>query len=272
MEKNWTVKNMPSLADIERLALSLNISATPATLLLQRGITNFEEAKAFFRPELSQLHDPFLMKNMDKAVARLIQALENYEKIIIYGDYDVDGTTSVALVYSFLKKFHHNIAFYIPDRNKEGYGVSWQGIEWAKEKGASLIISLDCGIKSEKMVQRANEYGIDFIICDHHLPDEVLPPAIAVLDAKQADCEYPYKYLSGCGVGFKLMQAFCIRQGIALEKLYEYLDLVALSIASDIVPISGENRILAYFGLKKLNQNPCVGLKALREIAGIKPE
>jgi single-stranded-DNA-specific exonuclease len=272
MEKNWTLKTLPPQPKIDSLAKALNINPALATLLVQRGVETFDEAKSFFRPSLASLHDPFLMKNMDKAVKRLADALEKEEKIVIYGDYDVDGTTSVALVYSFLKSFYPYVQFYIPDRHKEGYGVSLEGIEWAKQNGICLIISLDCGIKSEKPVELANAYGIDFIICDHHLPDEHLPLAHAVLDAKQPGCEYPYKELSGCGVGFKLMQALCLHLNISLEKLFAYLDLVAVSIAADMVAITGENRIMTYHGIKKLNENPRPGLKALKEIAGLGKE
>ena len=218
-EKKWNYKPLPAPEAVDTLAHALNLSPTTATLLLQRGITAFEEARLFFNPDLAGLHDPFLMKNMDKAVSRLVRAIENHEKIIVYGDYDVDGTTSVSLVYSFLSQFHTNLDFYIPNRHLEGYGISYLGIEWAYQQGASLLISLDCGIKAVARIAQAQEYGIDVIVCDHHLPDaDDLPPAFAILDAKQADCPYPYKHLSGCGVGFKFMQAFCIRQGIPVEK------------------------------------------------------
>ncbi len=252
MQKNWILKSIPPQDKIDTLSKAINISYVISTLLIQRGKESHDDAKSFFRPTLAGLHDPFLMKDMDKAVERLLRAIKNNEKIIIYGDYDVDGTTSVALAYSFLKKIHDNIAFYIPDRHKEGYGVSIEGIDWAKKEGAHLIISLDCGIKSELLIDYAKRIGIDFIICDHHLPGENVPKAYAVLDAKQKDCNYPFKELSGCGVGFKLMQALCIKQNIDLDILYEYLDLVAVSIAADMVPIVDENRIFTYHGLKEI--------------------
>lgn len=269
MLKRWIYKPVPSQVQIEALGSSININQYLAAVLLQRGISDFESAKKFFRPSLDQLHDPFLMQDMDHAVERLKRALDLGEKILIFGDYDVDGTTAVALVYSYLKSFYPNCDFYIPDRYAEGYGVSEAGIIWAEENGFTLIIALDLGIKSSDMVVLANHKGIDFIICDHHLPGISIPQAVAVLDPKRNDCLYPYTELSGCGLGFKLIQAFA-RRYRAEEEIYEYLDLVAVSIASDIVPIDGENRILAHFGLKKLNENPRPGLKALKEIAGIK--
>ena len=272
MEKNWIVKPFPPREKIETLSKAINASFIISTLLLQRGKETHDDAKFFFRPSLEDLHDPFLMKNMDKAVERLTSAIQNNEKIIIYGDYDVDGTTSVALVYSFLKKIYHNVFFYIPDRHTEGYGVSEQGIDWASKEGATLIISLDCGIKSTTHVEKAKSFGIDFIICDHHLPGEEIPKAYAVLDAKQSDCNYPFKELSGCGVGYKLLQGFCIKNNIDTEILNNYLDLVAVSIAADMVPIIGENRILTFHGLKKLNSNPSPGFKALKIIAGLDNE
>ncbi len=253
----------------EELANELGISPILTQLLVQRGITTFAEAKNFFRPQLSDLHDPFLMKDMDRAVDRLNQALRNKEKVLIYGDYDVDGTTAVALVFKFLKQIYNDVEYYIPDRYNEGYGISSTGIDYAYENNFSLIISLDCGIKAVGMVEYANEKGIDFIICDHHTPDDKIPNAVAVLDAKRSDCTYPYKHLCGCGVGFKFMQGFAISNGIEIESLYPLLDLVAVSIASDIVPITGENRILAYYGLKQLNQNPCLGLKTIINISGL---
>ena len=274
MDKRW-VYCQPAPADaVEGLAQSLKISPTLAAILCQRGICSFDEARHFFRPSLSDLHDPFLMKDMDKAVNRLNEALHQNEKILVYGDYDVDGTTSVALMYSFLRNYTVNIDFYIPDRYKEGYGVSTQGIDYAAENGFSLIISLDCGIKSADKVAYASEKGIDFIICDHHLPDEDIPKAVAVLDPKQVDCPYPYKELSGCGVGFKLLQAFCIQNDIDQTEVYNLLDLLVVSIASDIVPITGENRILAYYGLRYLNgpQHMRPGLDALKELADITGE
>ncbi|NIJ55643.1 single-stranded-DNA-specific exonuclease RecJ [Dyadobacter arcticus] len=255
-----------------QLAESLKVSPSLATLLVQRGIHDFEQSRNFFRPEIKHLHDPFLMMNMDLAVQRLSSAITSGEKILIYGDYDVDGTTSVALFYGFLKKIYNNIDYYIPDRYEEGYGVSWHSIEWAQQNGFKLIVTLDCGIKSVDKVSAAAEYGIDFIICDHHRPGNELPAAVAVLDPKREDCLYPYKELTGCGVGFKLLQAFCIREDIDLEILFDFLDLLVVSIASDIVPITGENRVFAYYGLKKLNASPRVGLKALIQIAGMTGE
>lgn len=256
---------------VERLSQSLKISPTLAGILCQRNLCTFEETKDYFRPSLGHLHDPFLMKDMDKAVNRMNDALHKGEKILVYGDYDVDGTTSVALMYGFLRNYTHQVDFYIPDRYKEGYGISQQGIDWAAEKGFSLIISLDCGIKSADKVAYATEKNIDFIICDHHLPDDDIPQAVAVLDPKQVDCPYPYKELSGCGVGFKLLQAFCFQNDIDQGEVYKLLDLLVVSIASDIVPITGENRILAYFGLEHLNgpQPMRPGLDALKELAGI---
>ena len=271
MNRRWLHKPTYSQAEIESLSKSLNIGSTLSTLLLQRGVTTFDEAKNFFRPSLSDLHDPFLMKNMEQAVARIKLALDRNEKILVYGDYDVDGTTAVSLVYSYLIGFYSNVAYYIPDRTSEGYGVSKAGILWAEQNGYSLIIALDLGIKASDMVLLANHKGIDFIICDHHLPDNKIPQAVAVLDPKQKDCNYPFKVLSGCGIGFKLIQAFALRHGNEGD-VFEFLDLVVVSIASDIVPINGENRILAFYGLKKLNENPRPGLKALRDIAGIRNE
>ena len=231
---------------------------------------NFDQAKRYFRPSLDHLHDPFLMRDMDKALNRIKSAMDQKEKIVIYGDYDVDGTTSVAVVYGFLRNFYSNIDFYIPDRYKEGYGISQIGIDWAVENGFGLLISLDCGIKAIEITDYANKKDLDLIICDHHLPGEILPNAHAILDPKMHDCPYPYKELSGCGVGFKLIQAFCEKFGYDPDLLSEYIDLVAVSIAADIVPITGENRALAYFGLKKLNENPRPGLEALIKHAGIR--
>ncbi len=270
-EKRWSYKPTPNYLIVSNLSQELSIDKALATMLVQRGISDFDEAKDFFRPQIEHLHDPFLMADMEKAVERLIEAIENGEKIMVYGDYDVDGTTAVALVYGFLSTFYGNLEYYNPDRYAEGYGVSVQGIEWASEQGVSLIICLDCGIKAQDKVTLAKEkFGIDFIICDHHEPDETLPAAVAVLDPKRKDCPYPYKELTGNGVGFKLLQAFCIRTEMPIENLYEFLDLCVVSIGSDIVPITGENRVLAYFGLKKLNENPRTGLRALKEIAGFK--
>lgn len=269
MMKRWRYKEIPSNDIIEKFAKSINVNTYLATILLQRGISDFDKAKDFFRPSLEKLHDPFLMQDMEKAVQRLKRAIDNTEKILIYGDYDVDGTTAVSLVYSYLRKFYSHCEIYIPDRYAEGYGVSQAGIEWAASNHYALIIALDCGIKASDMVVLANSKGIDFIICDHHLPDKNIPSAVAVLDPKREDCQYPYVELSGCGLGFKLIQAYAQRYGNEND-VFEFLDLVAVSIASDIVPITGENRILAYFGLKKLNENPMDGLKALKEIAAIR--
>lgn len=271
MQKRWIYKNTPPAEQIETLSKAININPYLSTILLQRGIEDFESAKNFFRPSIEHLHDPFLLKDMDHAVFRLKSAIDNDEKILIYGDYDVDGTTAVALVYSFLKSFYPHCDFYIPDRNAEGYGVSEAGIIWAEENDFTLIIALDLGIKASDMVALATHKGIDFIICDHHLPGGDIPNAVAVLDPKRDDCDYPYKELSGCGLGFKLIQAFSRRYRNE-EEIFDYLDLVVVSIASDIVPITGENRILAHYGLQKLNQNPRPGLKALKEIAAIKNE
>jgi len=269
MQKRWIYKPIPSIPEVEALSNSINVNGYLSTVLWQRGIRDYDSAKNFFRPTLDQLHDPFLLKDMDHAVKRLKDAIDSNEKILIYGDYDVDGTTAVSLVYSYLKKFYPNCNFYIPDRYSEGYGVSEAGIIWAEENNFSLIIALDLGIKASDMVTLARHKGIDFIICDHHLPGGEIPNAVAVLDPKRDDCDYPFKELSGCGLGFKLIQAFA-QKFRSQEEVYEYLDLVVVSIASDIVPISGENRILAHFGLQKLNQNPRPGLKALKEIAAIK--
>lgn len=268
MSKRWVVKEAPEAKEVEKLSKAINVSKELATLLVQRGICNFDDAKAYFRPMLQDLHDPFLMKDMDKAVERINQAFYNKEKILVYGDYDVDGTTSVAMFFSFLKKFHPYSDFYIPDRYAEGYGISYKGIDFAKEHNFDLIISLDCGIKSEQHIAYAASLGIDFIICDHHRPGSTLPKAYAVLDPKREDCNYPFDELSGCGVGFKLMQALCRNNSMPEDMIYPYLDLVAVSIASDIVPIVGENRILAHYGLKLLNTNPRPGLRALIEVAG----
>ncbi len=269
MEKIWNLKKQGDSNEIKHLSAALNVNMTIARLLVQRGIKTFNDAKTFFRPRLSDLHNPFLMKDMDKAVDRLEKAIANREKVLIYGDYDVDGTTSVAMMYSFLKDRIEQIDYYIPDRYTEGYGISPQSIKFASENGYSLIIALDCGIKAVDKITHAREQGVDFIICDHHNPDEEVPPAVAVLDPKQPDCQYPYKELSGCGVGFKLLQAYCEKNNIELEEIYDLLDLVVVSIASDIVPITGENRVLAYYGLKKLNSNPGIGLQTIINFAGI---
>lgn len=272
MTKRWVLKGPAENTTAENLSEAININSTLASLLVQRGVTTFEEARQFFRPSLSDLHDPFLMKDMDKAVERLESALDKEQKILVYGDYDVDGTTSVALFYGFMREHYSNIEFYIPDRYKEGYGISEAGIDYAIAQGFDLIISLDCGIKAVNMVGKAAAAGIDFIVCDHHLPGAKLPPAYAVLDPKRSDCTYPFKELSGCGIGFKLLQAFCQKNTGDLDALYPYLDLVAVSIAADIVPLVGENRILAYFGLQQLNSNPRPGLQALIDLAGFRSE
>lgn len=259
----WTLLPKPEKEKITMLAEPLGVSQTIASLLLQRGISSYEEAHTFFRPKLEALHDPFLMADMDAAVVRIEQAIEHDENILIYGDYDVDGTTSVALVSSFLKSYYPNVTTYIPDRYTEGYGVSYQGIDYAHDNNISLIIALDCGIKALDKVNYAQEKGIDFIICDHHRPDDVLPNAVAVLDPKREDCKYPYKELCGCGVGFKLIQALASKQELTAEDLTPYLDLVATAIGADIVPITGENRILAYHGLKVINSSPRIGFQAI---------
>lgn len=268
MEKRWVAQEKADAQLVEKLSEELKVDKTLAGMMVRRGLNTFDEAKAFFRPTLDQLHDPFLMKDMELAVLRIERAIRNDENILIYGDYDVDGTTSVALTYSFFKKLHSKIDYYIPDRYKEGYGISTEGIDYAFENHFSLIIALDCGIKSVDKIAYANEKNIDFIICDHHLPGDLIPQAVAVLDPKRIDCEYPYKELSGCGLGYKLIEAYAIKNNIASKEVEEYLDLVVVSIASDIVPITGENRILAYFGLEKLNNNPCNGLQALKELSG----
>ncbi len=251
-----------------QLAEALQIDEVLSNLLVQRGINTFEEARYFFRPDIGHLHDPFLMQDMEKAVLRIEKAIANQEKILVYGDYDVDGTTAVSVVYQFFKKRYEHVSFYIPNRYTEGYGISTAGIDFAAENGYSLIIALDCGIKAIDKVIYADKRSIDFIICDHHLPDEELPNAVAVLDPKRSDCEYPYKELSGCGIGFKLIQAYAEKNDISWDELSCYLDLVAVSIACDLVHINGENRTLAAFGIEKLNQNPSIGLKALMNVAG----
>lgn len=268
MKKRWVQAVKGKVETTDSLAQQLNIDTSLAEILVQRGIFSFQEAKDFFRPQLTQLHDPFLMKDMDKAIARIDLALAAGENIMIYGDYDVDGTTSVALAYSFFSQFTSAIEYYIPDRHKEGYGISTAGIDHAKAKGITLIIALDCGIKSNDKIEYANTLGIDFIICDHHLPGDVLPAATAILDPKRLDCPYPFKELAGCGIGFKLAQAYCLTHNLPAENYERYLDLVMVSIAADIVPINDENRTLAYYGLIKLNTNPCTGLKALMDSCG----
>lgn len=272
LAKRWLYKPFPEAPPqkvaIELLVQTLNISPFLASLLVQRGVTTYEEARTFFRPELSHLHDPFLMRDMDRAVDRLTLAMEKGEKILVYGDYDVDGTTSVALMYGFLSTIYDQLDHYIPDRYKEGYGISEAGVAYAAATGYTLIIALDCGIKSIDRVAEAKALGVDFIICDHHRPGDEIPAAAAVLDPKRADCAYPYDELTGCGVGFKLLQALCMVRGIPAETLWPYLDLVAVSISCDIVPVTGENRVLAYYGLKQLNASPRTGLCALLRIAG----
>lgn len=270
MIKDWIVKSRPEENQIKELQSQLNIHDVLCAILLQRGIKNMAEAKSFFRPELGSLHDPFLMKDMDKAVERLTQAIFEEEKILIYGDYDVDGTTSVALAYNFLKDLSPNVFTYIPDRYTEGYGVSRQGIQWAIDHDIQLLITLDCGIRATENVKFAKDHEIDVIICDHHLPGTSLPEAVAILDPKQSDCSYPFDELSGCGIGYKLLEAFSVQNGIDNNKLLGLLDLVAVSIASDIVPITGENRLLAWFGLKKLNNSPLPGFAALIDKANMR--
>ena len=259
----WTLQPKPDAKQVAKLADELNVDETIASLLLQRGISTFEAAKAFFRPNLDQLHDPFLMQDMDLAVARIESAIAVEENILVYGDYDVDGTTSVALLSSYLKTYYPNVSTYIPDRYDEGYGISYQGIDFAEDNGFSLIIALDCGIKAIEKVAYATEKGIDFIICDHHRPGAELPIAAAVLDPKREDCNYPFKELCGCGVGFKLIQGLASKRGQKIDDLLLYLDLVATAIGADIVPMVGENRVLAHFGLKVINSNPRIGFKAI---------
>ncbi|MGB3152368.1 MAG: single-stranded-DNA-specific exonuclease RecJ, partial [Maribacter sp.] len=259
----WTIKPKPDSEAIDRLVKELTVDKLVAQLLLQRGVTSYEEAKRFFRPQLEDLHDPFLMKDMDIAVDRIETAIANNENILVFGDYDVDGTTAVALVSSYLLSYYPNVATYIPDRYDEGYGVSYKGIDFAEDNGFSLIIALDCGVKAIDKVAYAKEKGIDFIICDHHRPGKNLPDAIAVLDPKREDCSYPYNELCGCGVGFKLIQALGTHKGESISDVIQYLDLVATAIGADIVPITGENRILAYYGLQVINEQPRIGFKAI---------
>ena len=271
MTNKWSIRphTEEDLYKANNLAYALDINPIIGLLLVQRGITTVDAAKKFFKPSLTDLHDPFLMPDMHKAVKRLNKALGNKEKILVYGDYDVDGTTAVSLVYKFLRPYSSTLDYYIPDRYDEGYGISYKGIDYAKENGVTLIIALDCGIKAIDKIDYANEKGIDFIICDHHMPDDELPKAVAVLDAKRTDSEYPYEHLSGCGVGFKFMQAFAQSNDIAFSDLESLFELTVVSIASDIVPITGENRILAYYGLKQLNSNPSIGLKGIINICGL---
>jgi len=271
MEKRWKIV-VAAQEKVDSLQNTLKVHPVICKILVQRGIETYEDAKNFFRPQLTGLHDPFLMKDMVKAVARIKEAIFQNEKILVFGDYDVDGTTAVASMYQFLKKIYSNIDFYIPHRYREGYGISKLGIDFARENNFSLIISLDCGIKSVDLIAYAKELGIDFIVCDHHLPEPELPPAVAILNPKQKDCNYPYKELCGCGVGFKLMSALAIDLKLPENTALEYLDLVATAIAADIVPMSGENRILAYYGLKKANENPNNGIKALSHLSGLVKE
>lgn len=269
MENRWVIKKASDEQTVTRLSKELTIHPKLVNLLVQRGVTTFEEARAFFRPKLTDLHDPFLMKDMNRAVDRIQKALDNHEGIMVYGDYDVDGTSAVALVYSFLKNICKNLEFYIPDRYNEGYGISYQGIDTAKKHGVRLIIALDCGIKAVEKVAYAKKKGIDFIIGDHHRPGDKLPDAAAVLDPKRADCPYPYKELCGCGVGFKLTQALAQKMNVEDEKVYAGLDLAVVSIAADIVPITGENRVLAYYGLQQINENPRPGIYSILQSAGL---
>ncbi|PLX05484.1 MAG: single-stranded-DNA-specific exonuclease RecJ [Marinilabiliales bacterium] len=271
MDKRWILNNDSDFESVERLSKELNINKKLVSLLFSRGVTTYDEAKQFFRPKLEHLHDPFLMKDMDKAVDRVLLAVEKGEKIMVYGDYDVDGTTAVSLVYSFIKSFYKNIEFYIPDRYNEGYGISFKGIDYAHSVGSKLMIALDCGIKAVDKVKYAKEKGIEFIICDHHRPGETIPDAVAVLDAKQEDCNYPFKELSGCGVGFKLAQAIASKNNIPENKVFSFIDLVVVSIAADIVPMVGENRVLAYYGLKKINNDPSNGICSILKSAGVLP-
>lgn len=271
MIKKWNYQT-PTEEELHKrdlLAAELGLNPVVCLLLVQRGLSTVEAVKKFFKPSLEDLHDPFLMPDMEKAVKRLNKALGNKEKILIYGDYDVDGTTAVALVYKYLRPYSSTLDYYIPDRYDEGYGISYKGIDYAKANGITLVISLDCGIKAVDKIDYAKRLGIDFIICDHHMPDDVLPDAVAVLDAKRADSQYPYEHLSGCGVGFKFMQAFARSNNFPVANLERLVELTAVSIASDIVPITGENRILAYYGLKQLNTNPSLGLKGIIDICGL---
>lgn len=271
MQKKWKILSADE-AKINDLLQSLKIHPVLCKILVQRGIKTFDQAKDFFRPRLTDLHSPWLMKDMEKAVERIIAAINNNEKILVFGDYDVDGTTAVACMYQFLKKICSSLDFYIPHRYREGYGVSKAGIDFAKENGFTLIISLDCGIKSAELIGYAKEQGIDFIVCDHHLPDEILPPAVAILNPKQIDCHYPYKELCGCGVGFKLMSALAEKLNLPAGAALQYLDLVATAIAADIVPMTGENRVMAFHGIEKVNQNPNYGIKALAKLSGLEKE
>jgi single-stranded-DNA-specific exonuclease len=268
MQKRWKI--LPSQTSaIDELHNSLKINKILCNILVQRGLNDFNKSKDFFRPQLTDLHSPWLMKDMEKAVERILQAIDSNEKILVYGDYDVDGTTSVACMFQYLVQLTEQVEFYIPHRYREGYGVSQMGVDYAKENNFSLIVSLDCGIKSIDLIAYAKTLNIDFIVCDHHLPDAELPAAVAILNAKQIDCNYPYKELCGCGVGFKLMQALSEKLQLPEESYLQYLDLVSIAIAADIVPITGENRILAYYGLQRVNENPSAGIKALMQLAGV---
>lgn len=268
-EKRWTLKEVTE-THINNLYNALKVNTAICRLLVTRGIYDYESARTFFRPDLSQLHNPFLMKGMEDAVDRISEAVEWHEKIMVYGDYDVDGTTAVAVVYSFIKNYYKgDVSFYIPHRYKEGYGVSKQGVDFAHANGYTLMITLDCGIKSAELISYAKTLGIDVIVCDHHLPDDKLPDAYAILNPKQPGCKYPFNELSGCGIGFKLIQALAIKWKLPASLVYEHLDLVATSIAADIVPMDGENRVLAHFGLKKINENPCLAIKVLKELGGV---
>ncbi|MBR2226393.1 MAG: single-stranded-DNA-specific exonuclease RecJ [Bacteroidales bacterium] len=270
-ERKWTVHEAGDPEKVGRLATELGVDRVLAELLVQRGVETFEQARRFFRPSLEDLHDPFLMKDMDKAVERLHEAITKGQKILVYGDYDVDGTTAVALVYSFVRRFTKRVEYYIPDRYDEGYGVSYKGLDWASDNGVNLLITLDCGIKAIEKVEYARSKGIDVIICDHHLPENELPGAVAVLDPKREDCHYPFDDLCGCGVGFKFVQGYSIKYGIDFETLEPLLDLQVVSIASDLVSMVGENRVLAHFGLKRLNENPRKGLLAMLSLAKLEP-
>ncbi|MGB3589996.1 MAG: single-stranded-DNA-specific exonuclease RecJ [Tunicatimonas sp.] len=271
MRKQWVFQKIPNQQTVEQLTTDVRVPVTLATILAQRGLSSYNEAKAFFRPDLNQLHDPFLMKDMDHAVHRLMLAMRRQEKIMIYGDYDVDGTCSVALVYHFLREIYDKVEYYIPDRYQEGYGISEQGIRRAVENEVGLLITLDCGIRAIKLINQARKQNIDCIVCDHHRPGNELPPAYAILNPKQEGCQYPYKELCGCGVGFKLLQGFCQYTKQLMEPLHRLLDFVAIAIGADIVPITGENRLLAYGGIQEINQRPRPAWQALLQVAGIKP-
>lgn len=271
MQKRWNILSSDE-AKTASLHEALKVNRTLCSILVQRGIDDYEKARKYFRPTAADLHDPWLMKDMHKAVDRIIRAFEKGEKILVFGDYDVDGTTSVAAMYQFITNLYSDTEFYIPHRYREGYGISQLGIDFAHENGYTLVISLDCGIKSVDLIAYAQTLGIDFIVCDHHLPDKILPPAAAILNAKQEDCPYPYKELCGCGVGFKLMMALADKMGLPEESYMQFADLVATAIAADIVPITGENRVLAFLGLKKVNENPCPGIRALMQLAGIQKQ